>query len=127
MGGGGSSSSSSTTSTNQEDKRVTASDSAIAIGAGGTLQITDEFSDNVKEFGIQLLEFAQGAGEAAIEFANKAQDTTQESLDRVAERAKQAEGIENAEKKALLQIVSIVGLGTLGGIVILAVKKKGRK
>jgi hypothetical protein len=81
MGGKSSSSSSSSNTTQQYDQRVGASDSGIAVGSGGFLQITTTDGGAVEE-ATKLIKEGQAA---SLDFADKqttkVTDTAKESIE----------------------------------------------
>lgn len=109
--------------TEQKDQRVSATDNAVALGAGATLSANDEFSDNVKEAFDELIKLTRDVGMVAIGFAEKAQGVTESALGTVANRAEKSEEIENADKVFLLRALSIAGIGVIGVIAINLIQK----
>lgn len=82
-GGGGSSSSSTstaTTSTENYDQRVGAEGGGVALGQGATLQVSDQFSDNVARAFNQLVSLATDAGRLVMESNAGLQETTEKVL-----------------------------------------------
>jgi len=115
---------SSTTTTEQKDQRVTATDSAIALGAGAQLSVTDQFSDNVLDAFNKIVSLAESAGVTAIGFAKDAQKATETALEKVSERAAQSEEIENANRIALVRIVTVFAFGMVIALAFPAIKGK---
>ena len=90
MGKGGSSSSSSSATTNQtinEDNRV-ASDAqgSIALGKDAALQINNEFGSNVASQFQNLVDFASGSGQAALDVINKSINSSEQNLNTIAQK-----------------------------------------
>ena len=69
-----------TTKTEQYDQRILAEHGATVIGTGATIDIYDEFGENVANAFTELIEFAGAAGREAIEQSEKTQETLASQL-----------------------------------------------
>lgn len=85
---GGGTQSSSSSSTNQQDQRVAATDSAIAVGPGGSIVLN---LDNPEGFGA-LLEAGAGFFEGALEALDNAASLSERNFSKVLEFADKRAG-----------------------------------
>lgn len=91
-GGSSSSESSSTssTSTSNYDQRVGAEGGGVALGQGATLQVTDQFNENVARAFNELVSLARDAGQLVLESNAGLQETTEKVLMANTQAAKDA-------------------------------------
>lgn len=91
-GGSSSSESSSTssTSTSNYDQRVGAEGGGVALGQGATLQVTDQFNENVARAFNELVSLARDAGQLVLESNAGLQETTEKVLEANTQAAKDA-------------------------------------
>lgn len=83
MGGGSKSSSASTTQSNSEDNRAAGDNGAIVLGKDASVNIQDQFGDNVLNAFNGLISLAKDAGSLVIKNADQANQQAQSSVDAV--------------------------------------------
>jgi hypothetical protein len=103
MGGSSESSSSQTqqTSTTNQDNRVAAEPGGVALGQGASVNIQDQFSDNVQKAFNELIDLSRQAGAVAVDFSTRAIEANEKALTEVAKRASQAEQTETLGEKRI--------------------------
>lgn len=112
--GGSSSSSTNTTSTTTQDNKVSATDSAIALGNEAQFSYSDQFPDNVKEAFNELVGLVRDAGQAAQDFASKAIQANESSVQKVQETSQAAIDAVNLKDQALLKsLIPYVGIASI--------------
>ena len=119
--GSSSSSSTNTTSTTTQDNKVSATDSAIALGNSSSFVYTDEFNDNVAKAVDSLIGLARDAGLVASSFATKAIQSNEKALEAVAQNGQRSQEISTLKdgvvfKDAIPYIaVTFIVLGLFSG------------
>lgn len=126
---GGSKSSSSSTNTTQtttQDQKVSATDSAIALGQGAALNYTEQFPDNVAAAFGELIQFARDSGEVAINFAKTAISNNQAAMQTVADQANKSVDAATLQKETILKnFIPYAGVALI--VFVFAFSKKGKK
>lgn len=114
-GGGSSSESSNSTSTTTQDNKVSATDSAIALGTNAQFNYSDQFSDNVKSAFSDLITLAENAGLTAIGFANNAIQANQNAVKNAQDTAARSQDLNALGSGVLVKdIVPMLIIGALG-------------
>jgi len=131
MAKGSSSSSTSTTSlteTINADQRVAADNSALALGAGASLEINQQFSQDVKEAFIKLIDLAAGAGDLVQASTQQVKDASQAAINAsqaaVETVSKQVTTTQAGGNTIFQQIFPYVAAVAVVAVVIILNKKK---
>lgn len=77
---GSKSESKSTSTTQNVDARVVGEQDSIVVNAGSSLQVVDEFPEDVQNLVFDILNFAGDVGRTAVDSVNKANDALGERL-----------------------------------------------
>ena len=118
MGSGSKSKSSSTTETTSEDNRVVAEQDSIVINSGSSLELTDEFPEDVKDMMENILSFAGDVGQGAL-------DVTEQSIKSV-NMANSALGnrLTEIEQGGTKQFIGIAALAVIALAAIMVFRKR---
>jgi len=118
--------SSNSTSTTTQDQKVSATDSAIALGQGATLNYTDQMSDNVLAAVKELIQLTRDAGETAYNFATNSISTSKDAMEKVSEQAAQSVDAATLQKEQILKnFIPYAGVALI--VFVFAFSKKGKK
>lgn len=104
---GSKSSSKTVTTTEQYDQRILAEQGSIVIGTGAEATYLNEFSDNVAEAFIRIVDFAAGAGDVAVTAYEKSTDVLSGQLS-------EARGTQQGFIIKALPYFVIIALGVFG-------------
>lgn len=109
---GSKSSSKSSSSTQNYDNRAASEAGSVLVNAGSTLEMINEFPDEVKGIVVDILQFAGDVGKGALDVTNRSIDTVTKVNESLGERLTTIEqgGADKMIGSAVLAVIAVVAI-----------------